>query len=117
MHSSDQFSDLGFRVARVGGGAVSVPPDGAGTLVRFAIAGPHPIRDEVRFRIELPEASRVRIDVFDVAGRQVAGVVDDAMPAGRNEVRWDAARLAPGVYVARLGAMGRSELVRFVRVR
>ena len=116
MHSSDQFSDLGFRVAKVGGGAVSVPGIGARTGLRFALVGAHPIRDEVRFLIELPRAARVRVDVFDVAGRRVAGVVDGALAAGPNEVRW-AAGLAPGVYIARLDAIGRSEVIRFVRIR
>jgi len=117
MHSSDQYSDLGFRVATLQIATVSVPPVGAGSRMRFAIAGPQPIRDEVCFRVGLPEAASVRIDVFDVAGRRVAGRIDQALPAGANELRWKTGGLAPGVYVARLGAFGRSETVRFVRVR
>jgi hypothetical protein len=39
------------------------------------------------------------------------------MPAGANEVRWMTHGLAHGVYLARLSASGRSEVVRFVRVR
>ena len=115
MHSSDEYSDLGFRVARVGGAPVSVPPaDGA---LRFAIAGPHPIRDDVHFLVALPAAGRVRIDVFDLAGRRMSGSIDRALPAGPNELRWGTSALAPGVYLARLTALGRSKVLRFVRTR
>jgi hypothetical protein len=116
MHSSDQYSDLGFRVATLRIGTLSVPPVG-GVRLRFAILGPHPIRDEARFLVELSEAGRVRIDFFDVAGRRAPGSTDEALPAGANEVRCKTGGLAPGVYLARLTAIGRSEVVRFVRIR
>jgi formylglycine-generating enzyme required for sulfatase activity len=117
MHSSDQFSDLGFRLATLQAGSVSVPPVGAGAGFRFALAGPHPVRDEARFAVELPRAGRVRIDFFDVAGRRAPGRLDEALPAGAHEVRWRTDGFAPGVYLARLGALGRTEVVRFVRIR
>ena len=117
MHSSDQYSDLGFRVATLGIGTITVPPVGARAGLRFVIAGPHPIHDEARFLVELPEAGRVHIDFYDVAGRRVAGSIDEALPAGTSEVRWKADGLAPGIYLARLSAIGRSEVVRFVRIR
>jgi len=116
MHSSDQFSDLGFRVGSLEDGAVSVPPVNAGAGLRFAIVGPHPINDEARFLVELPEAGRVRIDFFDVTGRRLPGSIDEALPAGANEVRWKASGLASGIYLARLTAIGRSEVIRFVRI-
>ena len=76
--------------------------------LRFAIAGPHPIRDEARFRLELPEPARVRIDLFDVSGRRVPGGTDETLPSGTHEVRLDSRDLAPGIYMARLRAAGRS---------
>lgn len=117
MHSSDQFSDLGFRVATLSLDPVSVEPVPATAGLRFAFAGPHPIHEEARFVVDLPEPGRVRIDVFDVAGRRVGGSIDQALPAGVNEVRWRADGLASGVYLARLTAIGRSEVIRFVRIR
>jgi hypothetical protein len=117
MHSSDQFQDLGFRVVSLAAGPVSSPLPGTESSLRFAIAGSHPVREEVSFRMELPEAAHVRIDLFDVAGRRVRGVTDETMPAGTHRVSWRAGGLAPGVYLARLSALGRSEAVRVVRVR
>jgi hypothetical protein len=117
MHSSDQFSDLGFRVVALRDGAVSAPLPDARPGLRFALVGPHPIRGEARFLVELPEAAQVRIDLFDVAGRRVRGAINETMPAGANQVRWKTDDLAPGVYLARLSALGRSEVVRFIRLR
>jgi formylglycine-generating enzyme len=117
MHSSDQFSDLGFRVATLRIATVSVPRVDAGVRLRFAIAGPHPVHDVVRFVVELPGAARVRIDVFDISGRRLPGGIEETLPGGANEVRWSGGGLAAGVYLARLSAIGRSEVVRFVRAR
>jgi formylglycine-generating enzyme required for sulfatase activity len=115
MHSSDQFRDLGFRVANPALAPVSVPPVGAEVRLRVRINGP--VRDVARFLIELPDAAHVRIDVFDVAGRRVPGTIEEGLPAGSSEVRWRADGLAPGLYLARVRAAGQSEVARFVRVR
>lgn len=96
---------------------VSVPHPGAPGSLHFAIAGPNPIHDEARLRFELPETERARIDVFDVSGRQLPGGVDETFAAGPHEVLWRALDFAPGVYLARLSAGGRSQAVRFVRTR
>lgn len=96
--------------------SVSVPGGGAPPL-RFALAGAQPVRDDVRFRLELPEAGSAVIEVFDVAGRRAAEPIEGLWPAGRHEVAFDAGRLAPGVYSARLTASGRTASARFVRVR
>ena len=96
---------------------VSVPVAGAPGSLRFAISGPNPVRDEARLRFELPEPGRVRIDVFDISGRHLPGGVDETFAAGAHEVRWRARDFAPGIYLARLSAGGRSAAVRFVRTR
>lgn len=96
---------------------VSTPPGGPSERLQFSITGPHPIHEEARFRVELPEAGRVRIDIFDLTGRRVPGGIDETLPAGANEVRWHAGSLAPGVYMARLDANGRTASVRLVRLR
>jgi photosystem II stability/assembly factor-like uncharacterized protein len=96
---------------------VSVPGDRDLGGLRFALAGPQPVRDDVRFRFELPEAGRASIEVFDVAGRRAPGRVDELWSAGPHDVSWSARDLGPGIYQARLTAGGRHEVVRLVRVR
>lgn len=117
MHSSDEFSDLGFRVASLAIEPVSVPPVDTGARLRFSLAGPHPLQGEAAFIIELPEAALIRIDFFDVAGRRLPPSIEETMAAGTNKVRWKLDGLAQGVYVARLSTLGESKVIRFIRIR
>ena len=98
---------------------VSAPGSGGppGPRLAFTLAGAHPFRDEARVRFTLPEGGRVRIELFDVAGRRVAGGIDEVRAAGPHEVRLATRNIEPGVYLARLDAVGRSEVLRFVRIR
>lgn len=96
---------------------VSVPDSGKPVGLRFALAGPQPVTDDVRFRFELPEAGSARIEVFDVSGRRAADAVQQSWSAGAHEISWDARTLGPGVYEARLTASHRQEVVRLLRVR
>lgn len=85
--------------------------------LRLAIAGPQPVVHDVRLRFDLPEAGDATIDVFDVAGRRAARVVQPSLTAGPHEVTLGAHDLMPGVYAVRLVAGPRSEVVRLVRVQ
>ena len=95
---------------------LSVPADGGPAPLAFAVAGPQPAGDRVRFAFELPAAGPIAIDLFDVTGRQVAGSIRESRPAGRGELELDASALATGVYYARLIAAGRHAVARVVHV-
>jgi len=56
----------------------------------------------VLLRFGLPAGGDVRLQVFDVAGRMVATVVEGARAAGEHEVAWDGGSQRSGVYFARL---------------
>jgi len=60
----------------------------------------------VTLRFEMKQPGRVRLEVFDVAGRRVAALVDGMRDAGRYEVAWTgdarAGRARRGTYFARL---------------
>jgi hypothetical protein len=83
--------------------------------------GPNPSHGRVRIEYALPEAAHVRIAIYDVAGRRVAMVTDEAQTAGEHEVAWESARggqgVAPGLYFVRVEAGGRRETRRLVIVR
>ncbi|HKQ56853.1 MAG TPA: FlgD immunoglobulin-like domain containing protein [Candidatus Eisenbacteria bacterium] len=95
---------------------VSVPPmpwkTRTGVLGR---AAPNPFHPGLATRIDfrLDEAAQVRIDVWDVTGRQVRTLVDGFSPAGEHQVLWDglddAGRtLATGTYFYRMAVVGRA---------
>ena len=50
----------------------------------------------------------VRLLLFDALGREVAVLADGARAAGEHTVTVDAARLVPGLYLARLDAASTS---------
>ena len=96
---------------------VSAPERAAPARMSFAIRGAQPIGADVRFRMELPVAGPIAIEVFDVAGRRAADPIRGTWPAGTHEIAWNARDLAPGVYHARLTAGARQAVARMVRAR
>lgn len=70
---------------------------------------PNPFNPATKIGFTLPEASKVRLEVFDVTGRQVAVLVDGHTAAGRHDVTFDAGDLSSGVYLYRIHAAGRIE--------
>jgi len=64
---------------------------------------PNPFNPSTVIRYDLPQAGRVSLTVFDIAGREVATLVNGAQEAGSYQVRFDATTaraggLASGVY-------------------
>jgi hypothetical protein len=92
----------------------STPPDVTPSRLMFAIIGAQPVGNRVRFGFDLPEASPVTLEVFDVAGRRVGEAIHETRPAGHGEIAWDAEALPVGVYHARLIAGGRHATLRLV---
>jgi hypothetical protein len=96
---------------------VSVPEPGLHAGLGFALTGSQPIAGVVHVHFDLPEASRAKIEVFDVTGRRISEPVVQTMSAGPHEVSWNAGSLRPGIYEARLTAADRQETVRLVCAR
>lgn len=63
---------------------------------------PNPFNPTTIIPYELPAAGHVTLEVFDMLGRRLALLVDEAVSAGRHEVRFDAGNLSSGVYLYRL---------------
>jgi hypothetical protein len=85
-------------------------------------AAPNPGTDVVRFRYELPEATSVRIQIYDVTGRAVATLLDGTRPAGYHGVVWDGSRIdggraSAGIYFARMEAGNEVQTTKFVLVQ
>jgi len=65
---------------------------------------PNPFNPTTAIEYTVPVTSRVRLEVFDVLGRSVAVLVNGDQAVGTYTVRFDAARLASGLYLYRLTA-------------
>jgi len=78
--------------------------DDSPSKFRLAQSIPNPFTHETEIRYDLPHASPVRLEVFDVTGRRVAVLVNRIESPGRKAVRWKANGVANGVYFYRLTA-------------
>lgn len=65
---------------------------------------PNPFNPSTTIQFAVPQASDVKVQVFDIIGRRVATLVDQAYEAGVYTVTFDASDLASGVYVYRIQA-------------
>ncbi|UCC78300.1 MAG: T9SS type A sorting domain-containing protein [Candidatus Zixiibacteriota bacterium] len=65
---------------------------------------PNPFNSQTTIEYGLPEAGRVRIDIYDLLGRKVETLVDEERQAGRHQVIWDASRYSSGIYFYRIEA-------------
>ena len=63
---------------------------------------PNPFTETTTIHYELADPAPVRLVVYDVLGREVATLVDEAQEAGFYDVTFDGRSLPVGVYVYRL---------------
>jgi hypothetical protein len=70
-------------------------------------------------RFVVPRAQSVQVRLYDVAGRMVRLLVDGSFEPGAHAVRWEPARVSPGVYFvrARFGGSGHQKVRTVVVVR
>ena len=78
---------------------------------------PNPFQLITSIRYGLPEPAFVRLEVFDILGRQVRALVNETQPPGRHEVTLDGAGLSGEVYFYRLEANGATKTGRMIRIR
>ena len=63
---------------------------------------PNPFNPTTKIYYNLPNESKVKLSVFDAAGREVAVLVNEVKQEGNFIVEFDGARLSSGVYFYRL---------------
>ncbi|MCP5066050.1 MAG: T9SS type A sorting domain-containing protein [bacterium] len=69
---------------------------------------PNPFNPKTTISFELSQESVVRLEVFDISGRRLSGLIAGRYPAGSHALTWTARNdagqeLASGVYLLRLG--------------
>ena len=97
----------------------SVRSPGEGAPLRFDLAQnyPNPFNPTTTIKFELPKASHVSLNVYDLLGREVTMLVNDKIDAGFHEVRFDGSNIASGVYFYRLQAGDFVATKRFLLLR
>lgn len=70
---------------------------------------PNPFNPTTTIRYSLPQATQIKITVFDVLGRQIATLIDGLQKPGQHQVQVDAHTWASGVYFYTLEASGQRQ--------
>ncbi len=78
---------------------------------------PNPFNPTTNIAFEVGNPGYVSLRVYDILGREVTSLVNEAKLAGRYSVVWNASGVASGVYFCRLEAEGRVETRRMVLMR
>jgi hypothetical protein len=63
-------------------------------------AYPNPFNPETRLVFDLPHSSRATLRIFDILGREAGVLFNGPAAAGTHTVRWNAATLPSGTYIA-----------------
>jgi len=67
---------------------------------------PNPFNPQTTIRFDVPKASNVKLQVYDITGQLVTTLVDEYLEAGVYERVFDGSRLASGIYISVLQAEG-----------
>jgi len=93
-----------------------------GFRTALALARPNPFGGRTEIRFTLAKESPARLVIFDVAGRQVAELVNGQLPAGEHSYSWDGhssldRSAAAGVYFYRLETNDFTQTRKMVRIQ
>ncbi len=78
---------------------------------------PNPFNASTLIRYSLPQASDVRITIYDILGRRVETLVQGEQPAGYHQITWDARDQSSGMYFYKIQAGEYSETKKMVLLK
>ena len=65
-------------------------------------AYPNPFNPSTLIRFDLSNADMVSLDIFDIAGKQVASLISEYMIPGSHQINWNPGNLSSGLYLVNL---------------
>lgn len=89
------------------------------TPVEFALnaAYPNPFNQTTLITFSIPDNAKTSVKIYDLAGRQVASLIDDNISAGIHQLIFEARDLASGIYFCKLETGKQRAVQRIVLLR
>lgn len=76
------------------------------SLFKDLSISPNPFKDQLHINFSLSSASKVKIDLYNALGQQIANLTDELKPAGSHQLSWKSPALDQGVYYFRMEVNG-----------
>jgi len=87
------------------------------TLPRLHQNFPNPFSNSTTIKFDLPNAAKVKIEIFDYFGQKVETLLSKSMPEGSHQIEFVAGGLPPGVYFVRMYANSKAQSGGLVQMR
>jgi hypothetical protein len=122
-HDVDADGVIGARLERVDFPPVTValsdvaPTNGLPTSYSLNQNYPNPFNPSTNIAYDVPKASHVTLEVFNVLGQRVVSLVDQEMEAGSYTVEFDGSQISSGIYFYRLNAGDFADTKKMVMVK
>lgn len=98
--TSDDF-EFGDVIVATTDGQIPVSMDILPTKFALHNAYPNPFNPVTNLNLDLPEDSKVVVNIYNLRGQQIASLVNGLMPAGYHTVTWRASNVPSGMYLVR----------------
>jgi hypothetical protein len=111
----------GYWSPETGGAPTATPDTALPPAFAFAPPSPNPFAVSTVLRFDLPAATRVTAEVFDLGGERVRTLIDETRPAGIHRIAWDGQdsngrTVRSGVYFVRVRAGSAAATHRIVHI-
>lgn len=93
-------SDISHNSYRTDIGLAKLIPESLGMSQNY----PNPFNPNTVIKFQLPAATDVVIEVYNIAGQKVTDIANGRFDAGEHEIEWDAGQYSSGVYLYRMTA-------------
>ncbi|HMQ79004.1 MAG TPA: T9SS type A sorting domain-containing protein, partial [Ignavibacteria bacterium] len=98
-------------------GIIELTRNGSSDFKGLSSNYPNPFNPSTNISYNITKESSVRINVFDILGRNVAKLVDEKKPEGTYSVTFDASDLNSGIYFYRIETEYASETKKIVLIK
>ena len=75
---------------------------------------PNPFNPSTTIEFDIPEPGYVSLKVFNIAGQEVATLVNNELSPGTRKIQWNAQNISSGLYFYRLETKGYIETKKLV---